>query len=481
MLNRPYGGFPWIYLPAVLFDTFANSHNGYGGFEDLESATTDDATDFFHRYYAPANAVLAVAGDFDVDEAIGMIEKHFGGIKKRKAPRRPSFAEPPLTRRAARHASRPARADPGGRDRLPRARPGRRRWMHCWRTSCWPRCSATATPPGCSAAWSSAIIWSRTSPRTSASSATRSTSATRRPSPSPRTIRMPVPWTRSCARSTRNSLGIADDGLEPGELDRVRTRLVSVLLRDLDAVISRTLELAKFELIYGRAELIAELPGRLAAVTDADVRAAAAAMAPDRRAVARAGGRGCAMTNKHQQARRMSPPSPRRAPRGGCAAPKPCSTTDCASWPCASRALPIVEIRLRVPFLSAKPTHPARAALLAETVATGAGDLDRIRIAAAIQALGADLSVGVDADRLILSGNVLGTNLARLLDIVAAVLTEPAYDRDEVAHRTLAAGREAHDRPGPSRRGGQRGARAPDVGRSPVRARSARRPTLWRP
>ena len=47
VMNRPYGGFPWIYLPAVLFDTFANSHNGYGGFEDLESATTDDAKDFF--------------------------------------------------------------------------------------------------------------------------------------------------------------------------------------------------------------------------------------------------------------------------------------------------------------------------------------------------------------------------------------------------------------------------------------------------
>ncbi len=31
VLNRPYGGFPWIYLPAVLFDTFANSHNGARG------------------------------------------------------------------------------------------------------------------------------------------------------------------------------------------------------------------------------------------------------------------------------------------------------------------------------------------------------------------------------------------------------------------------------------------------------------------
>ena len=97
VLNRPYGGFPWIYLPAVLFDTFANSHNGYGGFEDLESATVDDAQDFFARYYAPANAVLAVAGDLDVDETLALVEKHFGGIAKRRAPKRPSFAEPPLT------------------------------------------------------------------------------------------------------------------------------------------------------------------------------------------------------------------------------------------------------------------------------------------------------------------------------------------------------------------------------------------------
>jgi predicted Zn-dependent peptidase len=78
---------------------------------------------------------------------------------------------------------------------------------------------------------------------------------------------------------------IAEDGLERGELDRVRTRLVSVSLRELDAVMSRTLELAKFELLHGRAELINELPARLAAVTEDAVRAAAAARQPDQRAV----------------------------------------------------------------------------------------------------------------------------------------------------------------------------------------------------
>jgi predicted Zn-dependent peptidase len=105
VLNRPYGGFPWIHLPPVMFRTYNNAHNGYGSFEDLESATVDDAADFFKRYYAPANAVLCVVGDFDADKTLALIEKHFGGVKKRSRPKRPSFAEPvPDTeRRAVRH------------------------------------------------------------------------------------------------------------------------------------------------------------------------------------------------------------------------------------------------------------------------------------------------------------------------------------------------------------------------------------------
>jgi predicted Zn-dependent peptidase len=78
---------------------------------------------------------------------------------------------------------------------------------------------------------------------------------------------------------------IADDGLEPGELDRVRTRLVAVLVRGLDPVMSRTLEFGKFELVHGRAELATELPGRLAAVPESAVRRAAGALQPQRRAV----------------------------------------------------------------------------------------------------------------------------------------------------------------------------------------------------
>jgi predicted Zn-dependent peptidase len=94
VLNRPYGGFPWIQLPQVMFRTFNNSHNGYGSFEDLEAATVDDAAEFFKQYYAPGNAVLAVVGDFDVDPAAAVVEKHFGSIPAGVVPRVPDLSEP---------------------------------------------------------------------------------------------------------------------------------------------------------------------------------------------------------------------------------------------------------------------------------------------------------------------------------------------------------------------------------------------------
>ncbi len=284
VMNRPYGGFPWIVLPGVLFDTFANSHNGYGGFEDLEKATVEDARDFFRTYYAPANAVLAIAGDLDTDETLELVEKHFGGIKKRRAPKRPNFAEPQLSaeRRATHddpHAPIPAVAvgyrvpDPvgdldehlahvllaeilsdGDASRLQRRLVQR---------------DQIVTDIG-------AYIGEFGDPFDERDPTALTITAHYSDAGSLETI----------LRAIDEELSrVADDGLVPGELDRVRTRLVSVLLRELDAVLSRTLNFAKFQLIYGRAELIAELPDRLAAVTEDAVRAAAAALRPDRRAV----------------------------------------------------------------------------------------------------------------------------------------------------------------------------------------------------
>jgi predicted Zn-dependent peptidase len=284
VLNAPYGGFPWIYLPPVLFDTFANAHNGYGGFEDLESATTVDAKDFFQRYYAPSNAVLAVSGDLDADQTLALVEKHFGDIRKRRAPKRPSFAEPPLTgeRRDThvdQHAPLPAVAlgyrvpDPVGElDEL----------------LAMVLLTEVLTDGDASRLQRRLVQQDRLVTGVEAYVGEFGDPFDER-DPTALTISAHYPPTvpmDSVLTAIDEELArVADQGLERGELDRVRTRLMSVLFRDLDAVLSRTLEFAKFELVHGRAELLAELPERLAAVTAADVQRAAGALRPDNRAV----------------------------------------------------------------------------------------------------------------------------------------------------------------------------------------------------
>jgi predicted Zn-dependent peptidase len=95
--------------------------------------------------------------------------------------------------------------------------------------------------------------------------------------------------------------------------------------------------------------------------------------------------------------------------------------------------VPLVEVRLRIPFLSPREAHPAQSSVLSDALLTGAGPLDRAGLAAAVQGLGGDLHAAVDPDRLVLSGNVLAPNLAKLLRLIATLLTEPTYARDEVA------------------------------------------------
>jgi zinc protease len=95
-------------------------------------------------------------------------------------------------------------------------------------------------------------------------------------------------------------------------------------------------------------------------------------------------------------------------------------------------SVPMVEVRLRVPFLSAKPHHLARATMLSETILTGTADRDRTGIAIALQELGGDISVGLDADRLMLSASALSTRLNELLALIADVVTSASYPKDEI-------------------------------------------------
>lgn len=93
-------------------------------------------------------------------------------------------------------------------------------------------------------------------------------------------------------------------------------------------------------------------------------------------------------------------------------------------------AVPLVEVRLRVPFEQA---HLARSSVLSQTLFSGTAEMSNVEIAAELQKVGGGLSAGVDPDRLQISGNALVSGLDRILEILAAVLVGAAYPEDQVA------------------------------------------------
>ncbi|AGL20779.1 pitrilysin family protein [Actinoplanes sp. N902-109] len=92
-------------------------------------------------------------------------------------------------------------------------------------------------------------------------------------------------------------------------------------------------------------------------------------------------------------------------------------------------AVPLVELRLRVPFGKAPL---ARATLLSQAMFTGTSTMSSVDIAAELQAVGGGLSAGLDPDWLLLSGNALASGLDRMLEILAGVLTDATLPGEEV-------------------------------------------------
>lgn len=95
VLDRPFGGFPWTGLPAVMYRRFSNAHNGYGDLDDLADATAEDCAAFFDAYYTPSNAVLTVVADAPEDHVAALAEQYFGLIPARERAAAPDLAEPP--------------------------------------------------------------------------------------------------------------------------------------------------------------------------------------------------------------------------------------------------------------------------------------------------------------------------------------------------------------------------------------------------
>jgi predicted Zn-dependent peptidase len=84
----------WETFVASCFLAHPYGQPTIGWMPDIENLTRTKAEQFFHNYYAPNNAIVAIVGDIDSKKTIAMVERYFGAIKPGKEPLPVTAVEP---------------------------------------------------------------------------------------------------------------------------------------------------------------------------------------------------------------------------------------------------------------------------------------------------------------------------------------------------------------------------------------------------
>lgn len=96
-LNQPYGDVGHLLRPLAYKEHPYQWPTIGKELSHIANATLDEVKDFFFRFYAPNNAVLAVTGNISFEEAVALTEKWFGTIPRRDVPVRRLPQEPVQT------------------------------------------------------------------------------------------------------------------------------------------------------------------------------------------------------------------------------------------------------------------------------------------------------------------------------------------------------------------------------------------------
>ena len=94
--NQPYGRALTLVTEHLHPPDHPYSWPVIGSHEDLIAASVEDVKEFFERFYTPNNLTLVIAGDFDRDHAVGLVQKYYGGIPAGPALERPARYIPTL-------------------------------------------------------------------------------------------------------------------------------------------------------------------------------------------------------------------------------------------------------------------------------------------------------------------------------------------------------------------------------------------------
>lgn len=95
-------------------------------------------------------------------------------------------------------------------------------------------------------------------------------------------------------------------------------------------------------------------------------------------------------------------------------------------------AVPMVELRMRIPFGGTEKTHAPRAELLATSLLSGTVKRNRVQMDTDLAIVGGELDSAVDPEFLHIGGSALASGVDTLLDVLGDALVHAAYDTSEV-------------------------------------------------
>ena len=265
--NVPYGRFYETMLPVLFPSGHPYSWEVIGSMADLSAASLDDVTRFFRTYYAPNNAAIAIAGDFEPDSAKAWVARYFGEIPRAPAPVRPTVPSARLARDTALVLE--------DRVQLPRV-------YHVWRTA--PafhaddvalQALAQVLAGGRSSRLYRTLVYEQqvmqdvgAYQQSGKLDGIFVIQSTAKPGQHPRVAAQA--FDAEIAR-------IAREGIEPRELERVKNGVRARMLDELSSVLGKAERLNYYNYMAGNPDFAAQDMARWEALTTADVQRAASA------------------------------------------------------------------------------------------------------------------------------------------------------------------------------------------------------------
>jgi zinc protease len=418
---------------------------------DIEAATVEVCRDFFHTYYSPNNIVIAIAGDFDTEDALARIRRAFGPLEPvPEIPRNPQIEPEQLGERreivrfelnspiltAAWHAPAIGSDDAEPLEVASQVLSGGRS-SRLYQSLVYQAQKALAAYGAYFDMQTSGLFYAFAAVR-----------------PDARIEDVEALFFAEIAR-------LRDEPISEAELEKAKRQIEVALVDGLVTNEQLAARIAFDTIHYGRIRPLEERLARLHAVTAADVQRVARA-ARGRRGEGRRVKRVCALLGAVLAF-------------GACAAPRPAwelppppasdaplvrpGALERSELPNGMRVLTLQDRRLprialgltvRRGEASVPLAQAGLASFTADLMERGAGDRDALALAQAVEGIGASLSVFAGWDSMGVRVSGLSRDLDQLLEILADVALRPRLEPAEAERlrgETLAALQRARDDP----------------------------------